>query len=309
MKLNSTLLAISALSAIGGTALAKEISFDFRVHSYGSALYPCDAGVQHINEPGDFLRAHAKRIATPPTGRSGYDSTAPDFNEIFLEARTGANDSMKTVAYRGGQTTIDSVYAKFRTLLQDLPGMDASNTTDPGLHFFLASDHYGAQYFVDLCYAGPRVPYAYPGSLNYNIAGSVTAVQLVNGTTDVTSGSDNYLANSGVKVTGKVVCDSNFASDWATNSISDTFVDGNLLGLAGVGTGTTTSTFLAESTAATVATVYNQTISVGTLFARHCVLRYLFQEQFPTRERSVFDGEHAQFKIQLGLKPVMPTPR
>jgi hypothetical protein len=307
MKRVSYLTLAAAAGLISSTALAKSVSFDFRVHSYGSALYPCDAGIQHLGQPGDFLTANYKTVATPPASylsATGFDSS------VTLPSRTDAADEMKTVAYPLGFPNTDDVTDKFTTVLQNLGNTVLPGVTDPGLHFFLASDNYGAQYFVDFCYAGPQIPASignYPWSLNYNLSTNVTHVALLPVVPDTEPPKPTYLDNAAVKVSSLIVCDDTVGDSWYSTSITDDFTDGILSGLNGVAptAGTPDNRLIFDGSAITNTTMIEnktKTFTVNNTFARHCVIRYIFNET-ATADRANIDGEHAQFRIDLSLSP------
>lgn len=304
--------AIYSLAAAAGmistTAFAKSISFDFRVHSYGAALYPCDAGIQHVQsggQKGDWMSVRKATlsptapITTPDTPSSALTwSTNPILSRILL------SDMMYTAADQTGFAT-GLVTNKFKTRLWDM-GNNGSATSDPddvddaGLHFFLTSNNYGAEYFVDLCYVGPNIPtaFAIPTSLgapDYSVTASVTHVDL--NPAPPASG-ENYLANADVDGQFTAACDT--AGLWNVPGISDNFTSG-FLGLTPVPTAAPTlaTGFVPIATSGTP--LYTGSLDLNA-FAKHCVFRYIFKET-SLNERSFIDGEHAQFRIFLDVKP------
>lgn len=293
--------AMASLAAFGlsSQAQAREVTFNFLVNSSGMEIYPCDAGILDSGVSGSSSHLQASR--------KDYGSSAA-FLVRDIPAMNVVGSKFYTVAYPqlGGFTT-GSVFTKLNNVIEN-------NTGGTGLIFNLASDVYGASYFVDLCVRAPKLHYMSSGTFNYVVRpDSVTAHDL--------SLSGNYLTSSGVQVTSKLVCDSRTNStdfsDWSSTNITDNLTAGspdtspaNLLRLDGTGT-TSLSGSLGPSPApvnGTAFSAFGSSNSFTTSGApiRYCVVRYLFREtSLATR---LWDPLQAKFTINFGLSNTLYTP-
>lgn len=297
------------------SAQAASINFNFLVNSSGSDIYACDAGIYDpydpVNLPGTYGRGSAAQSsiqASVGTYNNGNPVALGPVQVIQSNIVLPPVAAFHTVAYPFsfvGPTVIDRLNTVIANpTLGDVPNSaPIANATDAGrLTFNLASDYYGASYFVDFCYRGSKLPYSAARSYDYSVKDSVSAMDLFSG---------SYLTDADLDVGGKLVCEPRTAStseNWGVTAITDTFAAG-LTGLGG--TGTQTSTIgLADFTGA-VQNVFGTSaaplsFSLIAAPAKYCVIRYVFKEKSTAKRK--WDINTANFTIDLTVKNVSRVP-
>jgi hypothetical protein len=290
-------------------AQAADISFNFLVNSSGADLYACDAGIWDpefsLTLPS-FPRGSAAqsniqaRVGTYNNGnliRSWKDIMVQ--SNIILPPITGP---FHTVAYPAGYPKLSiPVIQKLNNVIEN----SNSGTANGELTFNLASDYYGARYFVDFCYRGSQLPYP-TGTYGYNVSDQVTA-------TDIKSGT--YLTDAALEVQGKIVCherSSSQSEDWSSTIINDFFPsdDSVLLGLDGDSMAqsytTTASAFYGTAQSVFGSTPSPHSFSISTAPAKYCVIRYIFREN--SIQKRKWDINSAEFTIDLTMNNASYTP-
>ncbi|MEN9529424.1 MAG: hypothetical protein RI932_1297 [Pseudomonadota bacterium] len=294
--------ALTAGLGFWNVAQAADINFNFLVNSSGSDLYACDAG---IYDP----------LFLPPIGVRG---SAAQSN---IQASVGAYNNGNPIALWTPKQIQSNIVlpppVAFHTVAYPLgypgfltPVIDRLNTviansnagTSSGqLTFNLASDYYGARYFVDFCFRGSQLPYA-PGEYEYNVRDVVSATDL---------GAGTYLTDANLEVQGKLVCQertSSTSENWATTTINDIFAIG-LLGLDGVPLSQTHTTSAnnfngtAQNVFGSIASPHQVPLDAP---AKYCVLRYIFREQATAKRK--WDLNSANFTIDLHVNNVSYSP-
>ena len=294
------------------SAHAASINFNFLVNSSGSDIYACDAGIYDPYEPTP-LPAHGGRGSAAQSSIQASVGTYNNGNPVALGPVQVIQSNIvlsppafHTVAYPGGFVG-PSVIDRLNTVVAN-PSFGSDPYPDPvaataagRLTFNLASDYYGARYFVDFCYRGSKLPYP-AGTYGYKVKDVVSAKNLASGT---------YLTDADLNVEGRLVCDKRTAlisENWASTLISDTFNAG-LLGLDGVPLSQTAdiaqSSFngTAKSVFGTAAAPLS--LSLGTP-AKFCVIRYVFTETSVAKRK--WDINSANFTIDLTLNNTSYTP-
>ncbi|MBM3381959.1 MAG: hypothetical protein FJY29_05905 [Betaproteobacteria bacterium] len=283
-------------------AQAADINFNFLVNSSGSDLYACDAG---IYDPLFLLPIGVRGSAAQSNiqARVGaYNNGNPIsiWNDLMIQSNTilPPPPGFHTVAYPSG-------YPGFTTPVIDRLNTVIANSnagTSAGqLTFNLASDYYGARYFVDFCFRGSQLPYP-PGEYEYHVRDVVSATDL---------GAGTYLTDADLEVQGKLVCEERSSSgseNWSTTTINDLFAIG-LLGLDGVPLSqthlTTANDFngTAQNVFGSIASPHEVPLEAP---AKFCVLRYIFREQAIAKRK--WDLNSANFTIDLHVNNVSYTP-
>lgn len=232
------------------SANAVNLAFKFEVTSSGNSLYACNAGLKHApsTERVCYERSNPSQSCDPVACKVGeachcvctggknvdgsYNDDAGEYRLDYMQA-TYANWS------DNGEAPTNFLSAKysankddFRTLFTDSAKFGKQLTS---LEFFLGSERYNAEYFVDLCFRATQI--VYPSSfsnndvLNWRIDAGVTVTDL--GTTasstpyswDTTTNEDYYTAQtyqSLARLTSKVqlVCKNKNGSLSAVNRSS-----------------------------------------------------------------------------------------
>lgn len=290
-------LALTALAAVGFStaASAANISFNFLVNSSGMDIYACDAGILDQGVSGATTNIQASvgsynngnPVAYGPLGVQGNTQFGPP--------------PFHTVAYPGG-------YLSFTPVLQKLGNVIENQGSGGGLIFNIASDTYGARYFVDFCVRGPNVPYQ-PGIYDYHLDDSITAVDLA---------SALYLSNAVVNAAGTVACDARTSSseNWGSTLIRDNLTAASPFGFLGLdGLGTYPVFPGGWGSPAGIGPVNGSAVSVfgalGKNFSmpapvKYCVVRYVFRET--SGAQRLWDPAQARFTINMSLANTAYTP-
>ena len=288
------------------SAQAADISFNFLVNSSGSDLYACDAGIWDpafsLTLPPFPRCSAAQSNIQARVGTYNNGNPILSWNDIMVQSNTilpPLGGPFHTVAYPAGYPGfLTPVIQKLNNVIENTN----TGTANGELTFNLASDYYGARYFVDFCYRGSQLPYA-PGSYDYNVRDQVTATDIASGT---------YLADAALEVQGKVVCQERSSSeseDWTSTIINDIFALG-ALGLDGVPLAQSYTT-PANAFSGTAQNVFGSipsphSFSIPNAPAKYCVLRYIFREN-ATQKRK-WDLNSAEFTIDLTMNNVSYTP-
>jgi hypothetical protein len=295
--MKSHYLALTALSTLGlysGTSHAANISFNFLVNSSGMDIYACDAGILDQGTGG----AQSNIQASVGSYNSG---NAVSYSPIGVQGNTQFGPPpFHTVAYPGGYLSLTPVLTKLDNVIENLG-------SGGGLIFNIASDTYGARYFVDICVRGPNLPYQ-PGTYAYHLDDSVTAA-------DVTAA--QYLNNALVDAAGTVVCDARTGGpgEWGSTLIRDnlTFAPGSFLALDGIGTlpiypggwGSPAGVGPVNGSAVNVFGALGKDFSMPAP-VKYCVVRYIFRET--SGAQRIWDPAQAKFNINMNFLNTSYTP-
>ncbi|NBO39300.1 hypothetical protein EBU99_12040 [bacterium] len=286
------------------SANAADINFNFLVNSSGSDLYACDAG---IFDPAFLLPVGVRGSAAQSNIQASvaaYNNGNPIPLASWTDKTIQSNvvlpplAQFHTVAYPSGYPGfLTPVIDRLNTVISN----SESDTDYTKLTFNLASDNYGARYFVDFCFRGSQLPYP-AGQYEYHVRDVVSAADIDSGT---------YLTDADLDVQGKLVCQSRSSStgeDWSTTTINDVFLLG-LLGLDGVPLSQTHTTS-ANAFSGTAQNVFGSILSPHDVTlnapAKYCVIRYIFRERSSAPRK--WDLNSANFSIDLHVNNISYTP-
>jgi hypothetical protein len=298
----NALAIVSGMLYTATSAQAADINFNFLVNSSGADLYACDAG---IFDPAILLPIGVRGSAAQSNiqARVGaYNNGNPilSWTDKVIQSNVVLPPlaAFHTVAYPSGYP---SLFTPVINRLNTVIANSNAGTASGELTFNLASDYYGARYFVDFCFRGSQLPYP-EGSYDYIVRDVVSA-------TDLASGS--YLADADLDVQGKLVCQertSSTAENWNSTTINDIFGLG-LLGLDGVPLSQTHLTSSDDFTGA-AQNVFGSILSPHSVPldapAKFCVLRYIFKEKSVAKRK--WDLNSANFTIDLHVNNVSYSP-
>lgn len=287
------LLAMAGLAIFSNSAFAANISFNFLVNSSGMDVYACDAGIWDPGVNGRQSNVQAKIRA--------YNSATPlVYSPTSVRGNPSWSSLFYTIAYPAGIAPSTTVASRFDNVIE-------KSSDGTGLVFNIASDTYGARYFVDLCVRGPNLPYL-SGHYEYKLSDSVTAVDLL---------SAKYLTNAGVQAAGTVVCDERTGSptEWSSSLIEE-HLDVNYLELKGTGVvpafptgwGSPLGTPTINGTTVNVfGTVGSEKVFTTTAAPiKFCIVRFSFREMATTQR--LWDPAQAKFTVNMNLENSLYTP-
>lgn len=282
------------------SASAVNLAFKFEVTSSGNSMYACNAGLKHEDPAGRVCYNRTNLQSCNPTNvctdgqdcdcvctGGGLGATGIDHaGEYRLDYMTASyanwseNGELPTGSeskkYTAGQSD-------FRKLFDDSTKFSKQLTS---LAFFLGSERYNAEYFVDVCFRATQISYnpnQFNNSdyLNWNIKAGVTVTDI--GSTqnpdtnvwDLDAGtvwykSATYQSLSGLKATATVLCKSKTGETLTLGSSETSFTNAQLVQLINQNT---------------------------TLDLKGCYVRYSFRETNSSGIQSVRKWKKQQAKI------------
>jgi hypothetical protein len=272
-----------------------DFNFNFIINSSGADLYACDAGVYDaglLNKGGSIEQSYLQTIV----GRYNKGNDIRSASGLFVQNNTllPPADNFRTAVYHRGFS--ESTIIK---RLNSVIGFYTPRWSEWKLRFNLASDYYGASYFIDFCFRGSMS--------NFSTGdGKIKMVKVYDSVTSKDLVGINYPMNAQLQVAGQIVCEErNSPTDenWFQTTITDNFSDG-LLGLGGgsasylsalptfsVFSGASKSVFGDTAETAASVTLNNP--------AKFCVIRYVFREN--SDKRRLWDLNSAEFAIDLNV--------
>ena len=310
---SSSLATVATGLLIAQAANAADIVFNFRVNSSGSDLYACDAGIFEpaagdLDGPFGPLPPFTRGSAVQSTVNArvgdyngGDEPTGWAYKVVAANVGTPFSSNFRTAVYDTGFINGNTIWPRVDRVLDNV---NSSVTSPAGnqLTFNLASDYYGARYFIDFCYRSPNLEYI-SGNYDYLVRDMITATGIVG---------SNYRLDANLEVESKVVCDtreSTASSDFSSTDITDSFASltNPLLGLGGAGVQTASAgpvdfsiPFLPVIGVFDGATTHQITTTGAP--ARYCVVRYIFREQSFAKRK--WDLNTATFAIDLHVNNV-----
>ena len=263
------------LSLATTSAFAVSVQFNFDINSSGSSIYPCDAGIQHAN--------HASRVCYDRTTNLSCDPTTGTTTENQDCVCTGGGSGSEDYKLDSFTAThadwTDNGQLPTNILTSNIVAGESSFTrlfeaknewdkqlTSLTLNF--ASDRYGSEFYVDVCYRGPQI--RAQGNPNY-------AMQLQSTLTDLISSNNlaySQLADLKVKIDS--TCDLQSEGS-ITGFPTDNAQDHQIKGVSGGDVSFTTK--YAAFTSGANLVLLNEWINNGNNHTpRYCKIRYSFIE-------------------------------
>ncbi len=243
-------------------ASAVNLAFKFEVTSSGNSMYACNAGLKH-SDPADRVCYNRETLASCNYAQACHSNGTTPATDCMCVC-TGGGLGTTDVSH-DGEYRLDFMNASYANWSEngELPTGSASKKITAGknsanvlfgdsdkfskqltsLNFFLGSERYNAEYFVDVCFRATQIDYPTSfdnnDSLNWNIQAGVTVTDL--GTSqspdtyqwdlnagDVWYTSDLYQNLSGLKVTASVYCKSKEGQTLNIASGLTSFTNGQL---------------------------------------------------------------------------------
>ncbi|OUR97395.1 hypothetical protein A9Q84_13805 [Halobacteriovorax marinus] len=221
----------AAVVATSFSAQAIENTFSFKVYSSGPNIYACNAGIrllENTNTVGYDAGNGSTTATTPGTFTKngffyGLTELDEDNNYARLSSTTGHRAADGTNTFVLASADSGAYYwpnAMKSTAHRSANGNPLALTS---LHMELSSELYGAEYFVDICYDGPKenVWGGHEGSITEVLA-SATATF-----TDLsargTNGLKDYKLLSGLETKAQIVCTTDDNGAARTSEATTTF--------------------------------------------------------------------------------------
>ncbi len=161
------------------SAFAVSLVYKFNVNSSGPDMYACNAGIRHVESTVCHIRGNPN-VTCDPTLSCGPGQNCNISNCICTQGQDSNRADQVLAKYTkwtdhdysaAGPLQSKSLIANgnWQQLFTDtdawnweLTSDDIANTSGRNLVFNLTSAAYGTEYFVDICYRGPRIDL--PGS-------------------------------------------------------------------------------------------------------------------------------------------------
>lgn len=260
------ILSVVFAGLVSTSAFAIENTFTFTVESSGPDMYACNAGLKHKNPAGQV--GYTVGDGTTLTNDGGdylvdvmqysfgeYDEWTDTYSPIHTNKRVSANgsNSWVAVAYDGQQRTN---YGFYRV------GNDPQGNTLvlENLKFELSSERYGAEYFVDICYYGPRFHNGAVGTY-YGASAQVTMTNTF---------SKDYLLQANLLVKGRLKCDGALVAETA----------------------------YAPATSGNLSVLWND-LNIGSVAKKVCVTRFFFKEHSTGKRMNIEHGSNVVVRAEI----------
>jgi hypothetical protein len=180
-KLFWTTLATMAFST--PAAFAVNLTFQFAINSSGPDIYACNAGIRHADSTQVCWDSETGNSCIPTSTNSTScictgetDGTKGTWNRDVINAKSGDwLDSTTTGSVTSTETQAGNSSSVYTSLFANDDIAYTKRITELSLD--LASEVYGTEYFVDVCYRGTQVAQSNNGN-NYSLKGKVTVTNL-----------------------------------------------------------------------------------------------------------------------------------
>lgn len=261
-------LLVLAMTLAAANAFALTSSLSFQVSSSGADAFPCNAGirfVKHTQRDGynqDGTRCVGTNCCVGNNCLPGMTTTTGTRSEInaagtilpnILKAKfafwgpiggfeTATSHTLKANMSEGWHSLVAVGNDFGASVLDAHRAYDANgirrNKVLFDLSFLFASEHFGAEYFVDMCnyfpenYCGSGVCGINSNDMGVNPGSSwADLIAFYNGTDESVL---KYIALSGLKVDVKTVCDTTVKNNVVNQLVSGTFASLNMGSLGNV---------------------------------------------------------------------------
>ena len=263
------------LSLATTSSFAVSVQFNFDINSSGSSIYPCDAGIRHATHTARICYDRTTNLSCDPTtgtttenqdcvctgGTTGSEEYRLD-NFTATHADWTDNGDTPTSIMTTNVGADESAFARLYTANNEWDKQLTSLT----LNF--ASDLYGAEFYLDVCYRGPQIKPR--GNPNYAMNLQTTLTDLI---------SSNNLAYSqlaDLKVKIDASCDLQGEGS-ITEIPTDDAQDNQISGVSGGDVNFTTS-YAAFTSGANMVLLHDFINNGNNKAPRFCKIRYSFIE-------------------------------
>lgn len=189
--MKKTLFALLALGFAGNVSADAINSFTWDTWSSDDKMYVCNVGIRHERGTEGHVDENAGG-ANSGTTRTTHDYLTVTYSTLNNDQERGPEITKVVEAYNS-----KSVYNK---LVNDA---DAHKIVITSLQVNLASENYGAKYYVDVCYRGNQIDF-----VGNNIKTNFVLKQNQLTYSDhANAGSLNYFSEAQLAVSSKTVCD------------------------------------------------------------------------------------------------------
>lgn len=270
---------ILAFALIMGPAYAVELNFSFNVNSSGPSIYPCDAGIRHVTHTDEVCYDRTTQDSCDPTSceageecdcicTSGSGSGDTDFSQDFLTVTHADWADNGSPVPPTTMTTVEAADVDFARIFTD---KNEWNKQISALTFNLASERYGAEFYLDVCYRGPQIDFEGNPSVNKHrmkLQSTITDLVSVNGL--------RYSELSDLKVKITATCDLQREGDY-TGPANDDALAHQIMGVSGGDKNFSTS-YAAFNAGANAFLLNDWINTANNKTPRFCKIRYSFLE-------------------------------
>lgn len=209
-----------ALLGLASSAQAVENTFTFDVLSSGPDIYACNAGIKHVNPQGQ-VGYDVNDSVTRTNDQGDYLQDVMMFSlkkyDQWTDTATNYVSSKRVRANGSDDWTTATGFSGMRSgnLNAHKDGFgtaDEKSIVLADLTYELSSERYGTEYFVDVCYYGPRFHAGAVGT-HFVTDAEVTFTNLW---------FKNYREKSNLLVKAKLVCDGVLkkSTNWQSANVS-----------------------------------------------------------------------------------------
>jgi hypothetical protein len=156
-------------------AFAVSLVYKFNVNSSGTDMYACNAGIRHVESQICHIRGQpnvtcdpnlacgpgqncniSNCVCTQGQASNRLDEVVANYTRWTDHGYSAAGPVLRKVVEADGSWK--QLFTDVDAWNWELTSDDIQNTAGRNLVFNLTSEAYGTEYFVDICYRGPRIP-------------------------------------------------------------------------------------------------------------------------------------------------------
>lgn len=284
------------------SAFAINLTFQFTVNSSSPSIYACNAGIRHPeraaicwDRSGNSCTPSAAAIANSScvcTGEAGSTNGSWERDSMISKTADWVDNSAGPLATIDTDTAATNSTTAYNSIYQTDAIAYTKQITE--LSFNLASETYGSEYFVDICYRGTQVAQANNGN-NYSLKGNVTVTNLRGA--DATAPNYQLVADLQGKADIKCFMDKNMnPTDTTPGSISYNY-NITAAGFQSLSTSATQVSLLTDAT-------MNGSVPTGDKTPRFCIARYSFKENATAERKWRLQNAKAAIYTEISNKNI-----
>lgn len=270
-----------SLMLLSTSAFAVNVTFNFTVNSSGMSIYPCDAGLKHADHSAEICYDPNTNLSCDPSACSSQDdcdcictgTPGSTGNTQYLADFMTANvadwgdmastpTNVSTLSVQAGQNSFARLFSANNEWLKQVTS----------LTFNFASERYGSEFYLDVCFRGTQITQPGQGGAHPNYV-----MKLQSTLTDLVSANTlQYSALSDLNVKITATCDLQGEGTYTGAPTGDALAH-QINGVAGGDVTFTTSytDFAAGSNVVLLDTLLNNGLNKA---PRFCKMRYHFLE-------------------------------
>lgn len=261
------------LAFLSSSAFAVSVQFNFDINSSAPSIYPCDAGLKHEAHTTTICyNRETQQSCTPGPESQDLNCVCSGIGseEYLMDSMTASvadwsdNGDMSTNTLTINRTSGESTFERL------FSGTGEWNKQITSLAFNFASNRYGAEFYLDVCYRGPQVRHSQQGGTTPN-----HLLSLQSTITDLVA---SYSAASDLHVKAEATCDLQGEGNITYPANSNVETENEIAGLISGGDIDISSLYTSFSTGQTMSLITEYINTGNNHLPRFCKIRFSFLE-------------------------------